>query len=90
LLHLFLLLKYRYTRNLIDIGNGKFNLILICWAETIGSRIHDHHKSQCFVKILDGELTETIYQWPDDGVEQELLPIKTKTCRKNEVTYIDG
>ncbi len=25
--------KYKYTRNLVHEGNGKFNLMLLCWAE---------------------------------------------------------
>lgn len=33
---------YRYTRNLVDEGNGKFNLMLVCWGEGHGSSIHDH------------------------------------------------
>lgn len=33
---------YRYTRNLVDEGNGKFNLMLLCWGEGHGSSIHDH------------------------------------------------
>ena len=24
--------KYKYTRNLVHEGNGKFNLMLLCWA----------------------------------------------------------
>ena len=24
---------YKYTRNLVDDGNGKFNLIVLCWSE---------------------------------------------------------
>ncbi|KAK3728569.1 hypothetical protein QZH41_011649 [Actinostola sp. cb2023] len=27
---------YRYTRNLVDEGNGKFNLIVLCWGEGQG------------------------------------------------------
>ena len=75
---------------MIDKGNGKFNIILLCWAESRGSRIHDHSNSQCFVKILDGELTETIYQTPEDEKEEKLLEIKSITASKNQVTYIDG
>lgn len=26
----------RYTRNLVDEGNGKFNLIVLCWGEGQG------------------------------------------------------
>jgi hypothetical protein len=28
--------KGRYTRNLVDDGNGKFNLMILAWPETIG------------------------------------------------------
>jgi len=24
--------KFRYTRNLVDDGNGKFNLMILCWG----------------------------------------------------------
>ena len=26
----------RYTRNLVDEGNGKFNLMILCWGENHG------------------------------------------------------
>lgn len=55
---------YRYTRNLVDEGNGKFNLIILCWGEGQSSSIHDHSDAHCFVKILAGQLKETIYDWP--------------------------
>ncbi|KAF9430526.1 hypothetical protein BGZ94_006321 [Podila epigama] len=57
--------KSRYTRNLVDDGNGKFNLMILAWPESTGSAIHDHAGSQCIMKILDGELKETQYYWPD-------------------------
>lgn len=50
--------KYRYTRNLVHEGNGKFNLMLLCWAPGNQSTIHDHANSHCFVKVLDGTLRE--------------------------------
>jgi hypothetical protein len=91
LCHNYLFYFWRYTRNLIDKGNGKFNLILLCWAESQGSSIHDHSNSHCFVKILDGELTETLYEWPKYNCENECLkPVKVTTCYKNEATYING
>ena len=27
---------FRYTRNLVDQGNGKFNLMILCWGEGHG------------------------------------------------------
>ena len=62
-----------YTRNLVDEGNGHYNLMIICWNEgrsrychygLISSPIHDHSGSHCLMKVIDGELTETIYSWP--------------------------
>lgn len=31
-----------YTRNLVDTGNGKFNLLILVWTPGKGSPIHDH------------------------------------------------
>ncbi|RUP51266.1 RmlC-like cupin domain-containing protein, partial [Jimgerdemannia flammicorona] len=39
-----------YTRNLVDDGNGKFNLIVLAWTEGQGSPIHDHAGSHCIMK----------------------------------------
>lgn len=57
---------YRYTRNLVDAGNGKFNLMILCWGEGHGSAIHDHADSHCFMKMLQGELREIRYAWPEN------------------------
>lgn len=56
----------RYTRKLVDAGNGKFNLLIICWDAGQGSAIHDHTESHCFMRILKGQLREIRYVWPDD------------------------
>ncbi|KAF9144599.1 Cysteine dioxygenase [Linnemannia schmuckeri] len=57
--------KGRYTRNLVDDGNGKFNLMILAWPENVGSAIHDHSGSHCLMKVLDGKLKETLYDWPE-------------------------
>src|ERR1700753_19130 len=31
-----------YVRNLVDTGNGKYNLLLLVWHKGSGSCIHDH------------------------------------------------
>jgi len=54
-----------YTRNLIDDGNGKFNLMILAWSKGQQSPIHDHAGSHCVMKILGGELKESLYDWPD-------------------------
>ncbi|XP_065841783.1 cysteine dioxygenase type 1-like isoform X2 [Oscarella lobularis] len=79
--------KHKYTRHLVDRGNGKFNLILLCWAEGQGSCIHDHPDSHCFMKILDGQLHESKYEWPEKGKEMTL--IGSRPLEKESVAYIN-
>lgn len=83
---------FRYTRNLVDCGNGKFNLMALCWGESHGSSIHDHSSADCFVKILDGQLKETMFDWPTPEVEatgQEMTLKTINTYSKDGVTYIN-
>ncbi|KAF0295273.1 Cysteine dioxygenase type 1 [Amphibalanus amphitrite] len=58
--------KFKYTRNLVDSGNGRFDIMLLCWPESIASTIHDHTDAHCFMKVLQGELQEIRYKWPTD------------------------
>ena len=32
------ILFFRYTRNLVDTGNGRYNLMILCWGPGMGSR----------------------------------------------------
>lgn len=78
---------------MIDEGNGKYNILLLCWAESQGSSIHDHSNAHCFMKCLDGELLETKYEWPEkvEGEEEMEMKEKCKTILpKNAVCYING
>lgn len=61
--------RSKYTRNLVDKGNGKFNLLILCWPQDHGSAIHDHADSHCFMKMLQGELTEIRYEMPKKCLE---------------------
>ncbi|XP_007899296.1 cysteine dioxygenase type 1 isoform X2 [Callorhinchus milii] len=82
--------KYRYTRNLVDEGNGKFNLMILCWGEGHGSSIHDHTDSHCFLKLLQGQLKETLFNWPDvKSKSQEMSKKWEKTLQENQCTYIN-
>ena len=81
----------RYTRNLVDTGNGKYNLIALCWSEGQASSIHSHSDSHCFVKMLDGQLKETRYAWPADSEpETSMQKLGSGVCGKDDVTYING
>jgi len=80
---------HRYTRNLVDQGNGKFNLIVLCWGEGQGSGIHSHSDAHCFMKVLDGDLLETMYDWPSESEEEnEMRETRKSTYKLDEVAYI--
>jgi len=78
---------HKYTRNLVDEGNGKYNLMILCWGESMGSSIHDHANSHCFVKILDGKLKETLYEWPKEEGDHMVVKNVT-TYEKDGVSYM--
>ncbi|XP_050524321.1 cysteine dioxygenase type 1 [Daktulosphaira vitifoliae] len=85
--------KFRYTRNLVDAGNGKFNLMVLCWGEGNGSSIHDHPNSNCFMKMLAGQLSEIRFSWPEDSSdENDIKPMKEigRSCLEtNSVCHIN-
>ncbi|KAF5297554.1 hypothetical protein FQR65_LT09985 [Abscondita terminalis] len=80
--------RYRYTRNLVDIGNGKYNLMILCWGEGHGSAIHDHANSHCFMKMLRGSLEEVRFAWPDEE-GAPLTEIGRTSLLTNDVCYIN-
>ncbi|XP_029916691.1 cysteine dioxygenase type 1 [Myripristis murdjan] len=79
--------QYRYTRNLVDEGNGKFNLIILCWGEGHGSSIHDHTDSHCFMKMLQGQLKETQFEWPKS--QGDMVQKSQRILLENKVAYIN-
>lgn len=81
--------EHRYTRNLVDDGNGKYNVMLLCWNEGQASSIHDHAGSHCFMKILDGTLCETLYDPPSLVHEGEEMAVRSERAFATDgVIYI--
>lgn len=80
--------QHKYTRTLVDEGNGKFNLLILCWGEGQGSPIHDHSNSHCFMKILQGTLKETRYAWPEEGQKNEMVPTEDFCLNRDKVKYM--
>ncbi|KAF7996824.1 hypothetical protein HCN44_002470 [Aphidius gifuensis] len=86
--------RHRYTRNLVDEGNGRFNLMVLCWGEGHGSGIHDHANAHCVMKILQGELCETRYEWPTENLatsteDKALCEIEKNNLNLNDVCYMN-
>lgn len=67
---------------MVDAGNGKFNLMILCWGEGHGSAIHDHADAHCFMKMLKGELQEVRYAWPNND-------IITEQCARGDIGMND-
>lgn len=93
--------KFRYTRNLVDAGNGKFNLMVLCWGEGNGSSIHNHPNSDCVMKMLAGQLTEVRFAWPEknndeaDDVDDDrhlrpMCEIGRSVLETDEICHING
>lgn len=84
--------RYRYTRNLVDEGNGKFNLMLLCWGPSNVSTIHDHANAHCFMKGLAGTLNEVRFEWPKEECEineQGMVETERNVLKTNAVCYIN-
>ncbi|MGH0185692.1 UNVERIFIED_CONTAM: hypothetical protein FKN15_018674 [Acipenser sinensis] len=58
--------------------------------ENTARSIHDHTNSHCFLKLLQGRLKETLYDWPEDKrSKQELHKRCEINFEENQCTYIN-
>ncbi|KAJ2799242.1 hypothetical protein H4R20_004517 [Coemansia guatemalensis] len=79
----------RYTRNLVDDGNGKYNLLILVWGENQASPIHDHAGSHCMMKLLAGQLDEDLFAWPSSNTCKSNLHMKRSAgLNTNSVAYM--
>jgi len=82
----------RYSRNLVHAGNGKYNIMALCWGEGQQSSIHDHPTSHCFLKVIEGQMRETQYEWPEEGAEireDEMKVKEVNDAKLNMTCYIN-
>ncbi|KIH52702.1 cysteine dioxygenase type I [Ancylostoma duodenale] len=47
--------EHKYTRNLVDVGNGKYNLMILCWGPGMGSRHTSKHIHDLKTRISQPE-----------------------------------
>jgi cysteine dioxygenase len=77
----------RYHRvRLPFLVNEKFEIMLICWKKGQKSPIHDHPAHGCYLKVLEGCLTETIY--PKDCDTQDLLELPSSDILPGNISYM--
>ncbi|KAJ2988421.1 hypothetical protein NUW58_g3984 [Xylaria curta] len=77
-----------YTRNLVDEGNGKANLLVLVWTPGKSSPIHDHGNAHCLMKILHGDLTETRYDFPGGDKDRPMEMKSECTHKEGAVAYM--
>lgn len=55
-----------YRRNLIKASRW-YNLLVLCWKNGQRSPIHDHVGSNCALRVLQGTMTETLFEFALNG-----------------------
>jgi len=82
---------HTYTRNLIyQDPQDRFALILLCWNISQMTPIHNHPNSQCFYKLLQGELIERTYNEPAPGKKKRMEVVSEfKLDKIGGTGYID-
>ncbi len=61
-----------YRRHLMASGDW-YDLWVICWKPGQGSPIHDHKDSSCAFRVVDGSVTERVYQHAEQPGKVRLI-----------------
>jgi len=77
-----------YTRNLISTDRETYTLMLLCWTAGKESPIHDHPCDGCWMRCIEGGITETRYAMPGDS-SNALTETCSTTLHSPAVAYID-
>ena len=65
--------------------NTIYDLIIISWGPECATPVHNHPKTGCIYKVLEGKLTEELY----DTSTNESEPIRIKNLSPGDSGYID-
>lgn len=80
---------HKYVRVLIDAGNEKYNLVILCWNVGQGTPVHDHPASECMFKVCDGAICETRFDFPEGNRDAELEVTGHIELSEGEVGHIN-
>ncbi len=67
----------KYARNLVC-KTDRYEIMVMCWNAGQRSSIHDHAGSLGGLKILHGELTESLFEKAPNGMIKSLVPSTTE------------
>jgi cysteine dioxygenase len=71
-----------YNRHLYY-SSDEFDLIIITWSSGNKCKVHNHPENGCFVKIMDGNISEEYYD------TKTLQKSSENKYTKNDIMYID-
>ena len=72
--------KNEYNKSILY-RDDKYEIILICWDANCETKIHNHPKNGCIMKILQGNLLEECF-------DKTYNNIRINNYKKNDVSYI--
>lgn len=79
----------KYTRNLVATDNKTFTLMILCWSKEQKSPVHSHPCDGCFMRCIEGKLTETQYVMKEGGKKQEMIVSKETNVEAGQVVFIN-
>ena len=74
------------ARNLIA-GDETFSLLLLCWTRGKESPIHDHPSAGCFMRVVSGAVTETLFA--RDEARNALVELRGHTAHAGDVLFVN-
>lgn len=72
--------KNDYNKNILY-RDDKYEIILICWDANCQTKIHNHPKNGCIMKLLEGVLIEECF-------DKTCNIIRINNYKKNDVSFI--
>ena len=73
--------ELNYYRERIYIDDN-IEIFIISWLKNQSSKIHNHSKNGCFLKILEGNLEERIYS-------NDLKIVNENKLKQGDISYMD-
>jgi len=75
-----------YRRNTVLL-NDHFELVVICWEPGQASGVHDHGKSLCLYLVVEGTMSEELFELDKSGEPRET---GARRWSRGDVTVADG
>ena len=63
--------------------NDSFEILILTWGLNQKADKHNHAENGCYLKVLEGELEETLY-------DNELNEMETRELTKNQISYMNN